>query len=274
MRALDQPDRPCMASAVQVAGAQAEVTWDPTDDTPGIETRSASELLGLDGGETGIDWSLLTLLLSHERSAPTAALGADVPAIAQALARSCATVVAVGRCRERILSREPHRVEGGAGNVVAVCADTAGCLPFRDRSLGLIIVNQLTHALHGWEAGDAPVARAALFLEARRVLRARGILCLLVDRKRSRISPSKMRALLDRCGFPRCETYMAYPGCQRLDTLAPIASAKAMLSCIDFSVEGNAFRERKRRAWLKILAATTLLPYVAPEYIALGRKEG
>lgn len=253
-----------------MAEAQAKVTWDPTGDTPGIETGSASELLGLDGGEAGIDWSLLTLLLSHERSAPIAALGVDGPAISQALARSCATVVAVGHYRERILPPEPHQMRGGARNVFAVCADTTGCLPFRDRSLGLIIMNQLMNAL---QAGDAPVFRGALFLEARRVLKAEGILCLLVDRKRSRISPSKMRALLGRCGFSRCESYMAYPGCHRLDILAPIASAKAMLSCIDFSVEGNAFRERTRRAWLKILAATTLLPYWAPQYIVMGRKE-
>jgi hypothetical protein len=67
---------------------------------------------------------------------------------------------------------------------------------------------------------------------------------------------------------------MVYPGCHRLDNLTPIASARAMRACIDFSVEGNAFRERRRRAWLKILAATALLPYWAPEYISIGRKEG
>jgi SAM-dependent methyltransferase len=257
-----------------VAGAQAEVIRDPTRDTPGLETGTTSELLGSDGREAGIDWSLLTLLLSHEKSAPVAAVGADVPAISQALAKSCASVIGVGRCREGILRAEPQRAWEGARNVFAVCADTTGGLPFRDRSLGLIIANQLVKTLHGWGAREATEVRAGFFLEARRVLKAGGTLCLLVDRKRSGLSPSKMRALLGRCGFPRSESYMAYPGCHRLDPLAPIGSAKAMLSCIDFSVEGNAFRERRRRVWLKFLAATMLLPYVAPEYIILAGKEG
>lgn len=273
MRTLKRPDKPLIGSGIELVGAQSEVNWNPKNGTPGLEQGSVPELLGSDGRERGIDWSLLTLLLSHERSAPSAALGADVLAISRALARSCVAVVAVGRCRKSILPPEPQLVSGSVGNVFAVCADTTGCLPFRDRSLGLILVNQLLIGLRGSEAGDATVVRAGLLLEARRVLRAGGILCLLIDRKRSRISPSKMQAWLDRCGFSRCEFYMAYSGRHGLDTLVPIASAKAILSCIDFSVEGNAFRERMRRAWLKILAATTLLPYVTPEYVVLGRKE-
>ncbi len=58
-----------------------------------------------------------------------------------------------------------------------------------------------------------------------------------------------------------------------LTTLVPIVSGKAMRSCIDVLVEGNAFRERSQRAWLKILATSGLLQYLAPEYIVITRKE-
>ena len=98
-------------------------------------------------------------------------------------------------------------------------------------------------------------------------------MCLVVNRRRCHMSASGSSALVRRCGFATDESYMAFPGRHRFTALGPLAAGRSMLGCIDLLVEGDAFRERRKRAWLKILAVSGLIPYFSQEYIVIGRKE-
>jgi hypothetical protein len=219
------------------------------------------------------DWSLLSLLLSHDRSEPALALGQDLRSLSLMMARTCVSVIALDPDCEILERSGPGPGQNTEAQVFSVSGCYTGCLPFRDCSVGLTIVNQVGNGA-GCRHGGGPLEiGTSLLLETQRVLRPGGIFCLVVSRQQSRMGPSAMKALLDRCGFTASELYLAYPKSHRFTALIPIASGRRMHACINFLVEGNAFRERRRRVWLKALATLGLLQSSAPEYIAIGRKE-
>jgi len=223
--------------------------------------------------KTGIDWSLLPLLLPEERTAPTLVFGADMSALSSMLAKPGARVIRLDPNYKRLLRQGSPGDQTEEADVFAVCGGDTTCLPLRDGSVGLTIVNQVRHPPNGRVDGDPVRIHAGFLVEARRVLKAGGELCLILSQREGRISPSESRALLRRCGFSTRECYMPLSRHDWFTSLVPIVSGKAMRSCIDVSVEGNASRERCLRAWLKILATLGLLQYLTPEYIVIARKE-
>jgi SAM-dependent methyltransferase len=221
----------------------------------------------------GTDWSLLSLLLSHDRSAPIVALGHDLESLSLVLAKTCVAVITLDHGGEMLKHLELQRLQNAVANVFPVFGCKTGYFPFRDCSVGLTIVNQVGDGVGCQHDAGLMEVGTSLLLEARRVLKAGGVLCLVVSRRHSRMGPSAMKVLLDRYGFSGSEFYIIYPQWHRFTALVPIASGRRMHACIDLLVEGNAFRERRRRVWLKTLATLGLLQSSAPEYIAIGRKE-
>lgn len=241
--------------------------------TPALREDCVPAPPSLAEGEDEIAWGLLTFLLSIEGDPPVVALGCSLKVLSLALAKTCAPIIALDPRSGRIPHLESREAGDGAASVFAVCARPAGGLPFRDGSVGQVIVNQVPNRPNCRNGAEPVQISPGLLLEACRVLRADGFLCLVVNQRADRLRPARLRASLTACGFTASEFYMPFPGRHRFTTLAPIASGRAMRSCIDFCVEGNAFRERRVRAWLKILAAAGLLQSLAPEYIVLARKE-
>lgn len=224
-------------------------------------------------GGAGADWSLLTLLLSAKRCAPILALGAALEGLAQALAGAGGRVIAL---RQGRAGMEPARLRGPRGAPAlpsAVQADSHDGLPFRGGSVGVTILNEIGEGQEGQGHGDRVAMRERLLLEARRVLRPEGILCLVISRPPSRLGPLEVRALLKRCGFSDPALYMPYPRSHRFAGLLPIASGRDMQACIDLCIEGDALRERRKRIWLKLLARLGLLQRWAAEYVAIAKKE-
>lgn len=224
-------------------------------------------------GEGETDWSLLTFLLSIEGEPPVVALGCPLEALSAALTKTHAPIIAVDPHPGQAPHPESWGAEDGVANVSRVRGRPSGGLPFRDSSVGQVIVHQAAPPARWWHGAEPGPIQPGFLREARRILKADGILWLVVNQRGCRLSPARLRASLIRCGFSASDSYMTLPGHRRFTALAPIASGRRMRSCIDFCLEGNAFRERRLRAWLKMLATAGLLQYVAPEYIVLGRKE-
>jgi SAM-dependent methyltransferase len=254
-------------------GAEWLMAWHRENGAPVLGKGPALVPPAAGGESMGVDWSLLTLLLSLEGRSPIVALGSDLAGLSVTLSGVGVPIITLDYNYERIRLLERQRIRSGLTNVLPVCGGTTGCLPFRDGSVGMTIVNLVGHRLRRQDDGGPVEIQADFLLEARRILKAGGIVCLVVNQRHGHISSSESRALLSRCGFPDGESYMAFPGRHRFTALAPMVAGRAMFPCIDLFVEGNAFRERRRRAWLKILAMSGLLPHFALGNIVVGRKE-
>jgi hypothetical protein len=253
--------------------AGCAVARHPGNGTPALASDSVPVPLAAGEEGVGIDWSLLPLLLPMERDSLSVTLGCDLGALSSALAAPGSTIVALDPHFERVKLLEWGQVQTERANVFPVCGGSTGCLPLRDGSVGLTVVNLRRDRAGLGMDGDPLRIDLSLVTEVRRVLKVGGILCVAVSQRGCHMSPSESRALLRRCGFSTVESYMPLSRRDWFTTLVPIVSGKAMRSCIDVLVEGNAFRERSQRAWLKILATSGLLQYLAPEYMVIGRKE-
>ncbi len=219
-----------------------------------------------------MDWEFLRILVPLNRHFLVVNLGSRVSPLARALVGTCRMVIAMGPDSGSVQARDPERVPAGASVVSPLCGDATGYLPFRDRCLDLIILDQVADGTCRRDEDRQVEIQAGLLSEARRVLKPEGGLCLVVARHRSRITPRRLRVLLEGCGFSSTEFYWPYPAYCRVTALASLTSGRAMASCIDILIEGNAFRERKKRAWLKALARLDLLQYTVPEYLVLATR--
>ncbi len=218
-----------------------------------------------DAAPSEVDWSLLGLLLSLEGCTPTVIYGSDLSGFSSAMPEDGRVITL-----DPGITRTPlPDMREQASNVSRICGEPSTHLPFRDGSLGAMVANLMDCRRPGDETAQA---QAHLFAEASRVLRPGGLMCFVADRRENPLTPSRCRALLHRCGFSRDEGFLAFPGRRRFSALVPIGAGRAMCACIDVFVEGNAFRERRKRLWLKLLALAGLLPYLASEYVVFARK--
>ena len=214
----------------------------------------------------------MALLLSLGGRTPIVALGSDLEALSFALSEAGARIITLDPEYERVNLLEKQRIRHALTNVLRVCGGAMGHLPFRDGSVGVTIANLARGLLRRQDDGHPTETQARFLLEARRVLRAGGMVCLVINRRHSHMSSAESIRLLHRCGFSNGESYMAFPGRHPFTALTPMAAGRAMFPCIDLFVEGDAFRERRKRAWLKLLTMSGLLPYFASEYIIVGQK--
>ena len=126
------------------------------------------------GGHIGVDWSLLRLLLSMEQHGPILVLGSDLEALSLAFSEAGATIVALDHEYERVRLVERERTRNMLTNVLAVCGSSTGCLPFRDGTVGVVLVNLTGRQPGGPDDGDPEEIRNGFLLEARRILKAGG----------------------------------------------------------------------------------------------------
>lgn len=225
------------------------------------------------GADVGaIDWRFMRFLVPLDQRSAILALGSGVSSRARALAEACRMVIVMGRGSAGVGSVEAGRAEHGVGAVHPLCGSLAGPFPLHDGCLDLVILDQVPDPMWSRDGGGRMEIQRGVLEEAWRTLRAGGAFCLVVGRGVDGRAPRRTRKLLERCGFSECEFYWPYPSYSRHTALAPLTTGRVMRSCVDIFVEGNAFRERRKRAWLKGLATIGLLRYLLSEYIVVARK--
>lgn len=169
----DRPRRSAEQNGRQTA-AERPVAWRRRYGAPVWGDGPTPVSLAVGEESIGVDWSLLALLLSMEKRAPILALGSDLEALSLALSEAGATIVTLDHEYERIRLVQRQRTRNELTNVLSVCGDTTGFLPFRDGSVGVAIVNSTRRQLGGLDDGDPVEVETGFPLEARRILKAGG----------------------------------------------------------------------------------------------------